>query len=185
MPIFDQGARQMLKKIIFWPKTTSILNNEDGAVIIAALMVLVLLTIIGIASTNISNTEVKIAGHELIYQQNFYRAEGATLEAVETMEGLADPKTTDPAWLWSSLDTFTDDTASDSTLWDGTLVDADATPEPATLADTRFVVISGGIMEGETLDIGSTKIHRYAIYGRCAPPKRGSTTVEIGYLKAF
>ena len=175
----------MLRKRIYWTKTTSILNNEEGAVIIAALMVLVLLTIIGIASTNVSNTEVKIAGHELIYQQNFYRAEGATLEAVEIMEGLADPKTTAPNWLWESLDTFTDDTASDSTLWDGTMTGADATPEPSTLADTRYVVVSGGIMEGETLDIGSTKIHRYAIYGRCAPPKRGSTTVEIGYLKAF
>ena len=54
----------MLKKIMFWPKTTSILKNEEGAVIIAALLVLVLLTIIGIASTNISNTEVKIAAHE-------------------------------------------------------------------------------------------------------------------------
>ena len=60
-------------------KTTSILNNEDGVVMIAALMVLVLLTIIGIASTNISNTEIRISTHELIHQQNFYRAEGATM----------------------------------------------------------------------------------------------------------
>ena len=175
----------MLKKIMFRPKTIAVLNNEKGSVIIAALMVLVLLTIIGVASTNISNTEIKISTHELIYQQNFYRAEGATLEAVETMENLANPKTADPDWLWGTLDTFTADTAADSTLWDGSMTDADAIPEPSKLSDTRFVVVSTGIMEGESLDIGSSKIHRYAIYGRCAPPKRGSTTVEIGYLKAF
>jgi Tfp pilus assembly protein PilX len=175
----------MHKKIIFWPNKTSILNNEDGVVMIAALMVLVLLTIIGIASTNISNTEVTIAGRELIYQQNFYRAEGATLEALEVMENLADPKTADPAWLWAALDTFTPDTPYDGTFWDGTLVDADATPQASTLSDTRYAVVSGGIVEGESLDIGSTKIHRYAIYGRCAPRNRGVTTVEIGYLKAF
>jgi Tfp pilus assembly protein PilX len=175
----------MLKKIMFRPKTIAVLNNEKGSVIIAALMVLVLLTIIGVASTNISNTEIKISTHELIYQQNFYRAEGATLEAVDVMEDLANPKTTDPDWLWDTLDTFTAETAADSTLWDGTMTGADATPEPSNLSDTRFVVVSTGIMEGESLDIGSSKIHRYAIYGRCAPPKRGSTTVEIGYLKAF
>ena len=175
----------MLKKILFQSKATSILKNEEGTVIIAALMVLVLLTIIGIASTNISNTEIKIAGHELIYQQNFYRAEGATLEALDVMENLSDPKTAHPDWLWDTLGTFVEDTPYDSTFWDGTLVDADATPEPSTLPDTRYAVVSGGIAEGETLDIGSTKIHHYAIYGRCAPPNRGSVTVEIGYLKAF
>ena len=175
----------MLKKIIFWPRTTSSLNNEKGTVIIAALMVLVLLTIIGIASTNVSNTEIKIAGREMIYQQNFYRAEGATLEALNIMENLDNPKTADPAWLWAALNTFAVETPYDSTFWDGTLVDADAIPEPSTLADTRYAVVSGGIIEGESLDMGSTKIHRYAIYGRCAPPNRGAVTVEIGYLKAF
>jgi Tfp pilus assembly protein PilX len=175
----------MLEKIKFWPKTTSILKNEEGVVMIAALMVLVLLTIIGIASTKVSNTEVRIASRELIYQQNFYRAEGATMEALEVMENDPNPKTTDPDWLWAALDTFTADMPYDSTLWDGTLVGADATPEPSALSDTSYVVVSGGIVEGESLDIGSTKIHRYAIYGRCAPPNRGATTVEIGYLKAF
>ena len=110
----------MLKKIMFRPKTIAVLNNEKGSVIIAALMVLVLLTIIGVASTNISNTEIKISTHELIYQQNFYRAEGATLEAVDVMEDLANPKTTDPDWLWDTVDTFTAETAADRTLWDKT-----------------------------------------------------------------
>ncbi len=94
----------MLKKIKIWPKATSILNNEGGAVIIAALMVLVLLTIIGIASTNVSNTEVKIATHELIHQQNFYQAEGATLIALEEMEKLLNPKGDDPSWMWQKTD---------------------------------------------------------------------------------
>ncbi len=94
----------MLKKIRFLPKTTSILKNEEGSVIFAALMILVLLTIIGIASTNISNTEVRIAGHEVVYQQNFYRAEGASVEAVELLEAILDPKATPPSWLETALD---------------------------------------------------------------------------------
>jgi len=170
----------MRKKIIFWPKTTSILNNEDGMVIIAALMVLVLLTIIGVASTNISNTEVKIATHELIYQQNFYRAEGATMEALEAMENQDNPKTAPPSYLWQDPNTFTKETMPyDSTFWNGTI------PASSTLSDTSYAVVYGGIAAGESLEINSTKIHRFGIYGRCAPPNRGAVTVEIGYLKAF
>ncbi len=64
----------------------SLLNNEKGGVfIVCALMILVLLTIIGIASVNVSNTEVQIAGQESVYLRNFYNAEGATMETVELM----------------------------------------------------------------------------------------------------
>ena len=179
----------MLKKIMFWPKTTSILKNEEGAVIIAALLVLVLLTIIGIASTNISNTEVKIAAHEMFHQQNLYHAEGATVQVIDKMEPMLNPETEDPplAWMTQSL------ANSESLLESGNLYDStfwesgsgDATPAASTFSDTRFVVVSGGIVEGESLDMGSTKIHRYTVYGRCANPNRGAVTVEVGYLKAF
>jgi hypothetical protein len=179
----------MLKKKIFWPKTTSIIKNEEGAVMIAALLILVLLTIIGIASTNISNTEVMIATHELIHQQNFYRAEGATLQALDLMEGEENPETVDPplAWLTQTLanseNLLTSGDLYNPTFWESG--SADATPGASSLSDTRFVVVSGGIVEGESLDMGSTKIHRYGLYGRCAPPNRGAVTVEVGYLKAF
>ena len=170
----------------FVPQATSILKDEKGVVLIAAMMILVLLTIIGIASTTVSNTETKIATNEAVYQRNFYRAEGATMEAVEVMEGLPNPKTAAPGWLWASLNTFTEDNLNEITFWEGTMTGADAVPEPSiTLVDTTYVVVSGGIVEGESLDMGSTKIHRYAVYGHCAPPNRGATTVEIGYLKAF
>ena len=195
----------MLKKIRIWPKATSILNNEGGAVIIAALMVLVLLTIIGIASTNVSNTEVKIATHELIHQQNLYCAEGTALLALEEMEDLVNPKTEDPSWLWQSTDSdsiytaFSADMAYDSALWDGdsfeyevegtiTTITPDSTPETVDgqlFSDSRFLVNYRGLLPKEPLEIGVTKRYRYDIYGRCAPRNRGAVAVEIGYIKAF
>jgi Tfp pilus assembly protein PilX len=174
----------MLKKIIFWPKTTSIFNNEEGSVIIAALMVLVLLTIIGIASTNVSNTEVKIATHGLIHQQNFYRAEGATMEAVLQMESMATPSfnwltktVTSTEYLLNSGDLY------ESTFWESG--SAEATPAGSTFSDTNYAGAYGGLLKGEPLEIGSTKRHRYAIYGRSAPRNRGAVTIEIGYIKAY
>ncbi len=51
------------------------LNNENGSVIVAAIMVLVLLTIIGIAATNNSTTEQHLATNTLLYERAFYAAE--------------------------------------------------------------------------------------------------------------
>ena len=197
----------MLKKIPFWPVATSILNNEEGVVIIAAMMVLVLLTIIGIASTNISNTEIKIASHGLIHQQNFYEAEGATMLAMEEMEKLANPKVADPSWLWQLTDAdsvftaFEPEMACDSNLWkgynydwEGSTVAPDAIPyelptevfeNDRPISDTRYFVVYRGVLPGEPLEIGMPKRYRYAIYGRCAPRNKGATTVEVGFIKAY
>ena len=166
-------------------QSISLLKNEDGAiVIIAAIMILGLLTIIGVASVSTSGTEVRIAGYETSYQQNFYNAEGATLEAVELMEDIANPRTTPPPYLGDI--TFDENNINSETFWTST---GQGTPQASSiLNDTRFLVVSQGAMggsSGTSLAMGSSKVHRYTIYGRTAPPGRGETIIEIGYLKAF
>ena len=164
-----------------------VLKNEQGVVMIAALLVLVLLTIIGIASTNTSNTEVQIAGHQVAYQQNFYRTEGAIVEAIALLDAESDPKADPPDWLEPNLDAITEEDLKDVNFWEngsGTLK-----PSVSTLSDTRFVVLSQGIATGQgygsSLDLNKAAVHEYKIYGRCAPENKGTTMLEIGYLKAF
>jgi len=53
-------------------KTTSIINNEQGTVIIMAIIVLVLLTVIGISATNTSTTEVQISTNAVLHNIAFY-----------------------------------------------------------------------------------------------------------------
>jgi hypothetical protein len=162
----------------------SIVGNENGAVLIAALMILVLLTIIGIASTMVSNTEIQISTNELVYQQNFYRAEGATIEAAELLDGLADPKSSPPAWLEPDIDQISNTDIHNDAFWISGL--SDTIPQASsTLDNTNFVVLSEGIVSGTSLGMGSSKVHAYSVFGRSAPPNRGATIIEIGYLKAF
>jgi hypothetical protein len=155
------------------------LDNEDGIIIVLALLILVLLTIVGISSTNISNTEVKIAGYEVVYLSNLYRAEGATLEAVEVLENMADPKTEAGSWLEAAIDSISDE---ELRIWQ---FGGSPAPEASTLDFSSFIVASEGIYGGSSLDMSSSKVHTYAIYGHSAPPNQGATTVQIGYLKAF
>lgn len=173
----------MPRKIRLLHKGTIHTGNEDGSVIVATLLILVLLTIVGIASTNVSNNEVQIAGHTAAYQQNFYRAEGATIEAIDLLEAVANPKLNPPSWLEPNLDTVTNTNIQDLDFWKtgtGTVDAADSN-----LENTQYVAVSEGIVSGNSLNMGSSTIHGYIIYGRCSPPRRGATVVQIGYLKAF
>ena len=51
------------------------IRNENGSVMIAAIMILALLTIIGIAASKTSTTERKLATNTLLYERAFYAAE--------------------------------------------------------------------------------------------------------------
>ncbi len=65
-------------------KITSIINNRQGSAIIVALIILVLLTIIGIAATNTSTTEVQISTNALLNNVAFYTADSG-IEAGRAM----------------------------------------------------------------------------------------------------
>jgi type IV pilus assembly protein PilX len=57
------------------PQTTFYKKNQEGFIIIAAVMMLALLTIIAVSALNTSTTEVQIATNELLYEKTFYAAE--------------------------------------------------------------------------------------------------------------
>jgi hypothetical protein len=59
------------------------LRNENGFTIVLVIMILAILTIIGVSSLSISNTEMKISTNSYIHQKNFYAAESACTLAFE------------------------------------------------------------------------------------------------------
>jgi hypothetical protein len=58
-------------------KIISRLNNEDGSVIVVALILMVLLLIMGISATRMSTIELQIIRNTIIQKQTFYSAEAA------------------------------------------------------------------------------------------------------------
>jgi hypothetical protein len=53
------------------------INNENGFVIVIALIMLAVVTVIGIAATRTSETELQISGNEKLHKLSFYAAEAA------------------------------------------------------------------------------------------------------------
>lgn len=64
-------------------KKTSLLTNENGSVIVLALIMLVLLTLLGMAVTRTSSIEVQIASNDRQAVDCFYTAESADHYAIE------------------------------------------------------------------------------------------------------
>ena len=167
-------------------KEISKLNNEDGSVLILALIMLVLLTLIGISATTTSTIENKIAGNERVYKQNLYAAEAATMHCAQDMEGVPDPKTAPPPYLHPKDAILPDN-------YDTTIRDIDwwttGTNSAGSIdGNTRFLASSLGLAggaQGSSLDMTISNVHAYSVYGRCMPPNSGPTIIEIGYRKAF
>ena len=63
----------------------SLKKNEPGYIMMAALLILALLTIISVSAINMSTTESKIATTELLYEKAFYAAESGLQEATEDL----------------------------------------------------------------------------------------------------
>jgi hypothetical protein len=62
------------------------MNNSDGAVTIAALLILAVLTIIGVSSISTSNIEVQIATNDKVHKMAFYAADGGSQLGMELLE---------------------------------------------------------------------------------------------------
>lgn len=156
-------------------KTLSPLMNEKGSVIVFTLMVLTLLTIVGLASIRTADTEVEIAGTELLYQRNFYLAEGAAMEAARWLDNNTITASSGPAWMEMTPGALNAGTID--AFW------AANAQTCAIDADASFIAAYEGPTSGSSLEAEKTKLHEISIYGRSQ--KRGLTEIRIGYRKAF
>jgi hypothetical protein len=160
-------------------------GSEAGYVaILAALAILILLTVIGFSASRIAGTESIMARNELIYQRNFYLAEGAAMEAADRLSHTADLKTDMPPWMETSAGAL--DYASVRTYF-AHVSDPSATviPEPSVLDPVRTLFVAGveGVAPGEGLDPDRPKIHQIAVYGRCE--WEGVSIIKLGYRAAY
>ena len=58
------------------------IKDEKGGVLVVALLILVLLTLIGMAATDTTNIELQVSGNEKVYKQAFYAADAGVAYAV-------------------------------------------------------------------------------------------------------
>jgi Tfp pilus assembly protein PilX len=165
-------------------KHHSRLKGEGGTILPIALVLLLLLTMIGIAATMTSEIEIRIAGNEIAYKENLYYAEGSAMAGVQMLENETDTTSLKDLlipWLHNNLPNTNISSEANWTDDNNAYTELD-------LGDdyTGFLAVYQGIDPGGSLDIGgaTTTLHRYTIYGRSAR-KNGEAIIEVGYKKRF
>jgi len=67
------------------PQAILLKKNENGYIIIVALLILALLTVISVSAIHMSTTESKIATNELLFEKAFYAAETGLQQVTEDL----------------------------------------------------------------------------------------------------
>ena len=165
------------------------INNENGSAIVLALIILAVLTIIGISASTTTTIELKIVRNERILQQNFYTAEASVYEGAQRIEQESNPEVQLIAWT-TGHDWLNDNTLDFSTSanWQdlgpasGNVNDnSDASVIDPTAS---FAANAKGVRTGGSLDMGSTRLYEYSVFG-LSQWNGGRSIIEIGYLRRF
>jgi hypothetical protein len=85
-------------------KTGSIIKNERGSVMVAALLVLLLLTIIGISAIRTSNTELNITVNTQLHKMAFFMAESGWHVMTDWLDDQYPLPTLNLASEWTDFD---------------------------------------------------------------------------------
>lgn len=165
-------------------------KNQDGYVaIFAALVILVLITVIGFSASRVANTEVGMSRNEIVYHRNFYMAEGAAIEAADELDQIANLKTGMPDWVEPVFGGLTVENVreyfKDPSARNPSLTTSEILLQESQLDENRAQYVAGieGIAPGESLDPDKPKIHNISIYGRCE--WEGVSIVRVGYRAAY
>ncbi|UCF92651.1 MAG: hypothetical protein JSW39_00400 [Desulfobacterales bacterium] len=145
------------------------LNNPEGSVTVAALLLLVVLTIIGISAVTTSNIEVQIATNDKIHKMAFYAADGGVELATELLElNLACP-----SGFASDNLTIENITVVDKDFW----MQADAPTD----ADGDAVSFPADTERDVRIDADSGPHTNLSIFGESAWNVGGAIQMAAGY----
>lgn len=167
------------------------LRNEEGAVLVVALMMLVLLTILGISISSTSEVELQIAGNEMRYKQNMYRADAAAMACAQVLD--QDPEIDIPADPNDEILSYTQGQAlesgnwvRDDDFWEGDPDDAYG-PTPVAVdsaldsgGDTHYIAVFAGVPPGEDFESG---LREFTLYGRTSGAQGGRSVIKMGYRR--
>ena len=163
-------------------KKKCVLNNEDGFVLIIALVILAVLLVLGISATTTSNIENLVTRNVEDYTIALYFAEAAAMQGIQGLDDVV-PNPRDspspPTWLNPTVDDVTEANILDENYWAG---GAPYTPD-AGIGGSQLLAGFNGI--AGSLDMGKSNVYEYTIYGRGRAPNGGLVIIGVGYRRAF
>ena len=151
------------------------INNENGFVLVMAVLMLVVVTVIGLAATRTSETELQIAGNEREIVDDFYESEAVLINVLE------DPTTWLPTILADNPYTgTTGEYATEIRPINDTGMDVAGLTDSANDLPSRSH--TGPPPEGSGY---SLKYFEVRWYGATTISANGNTQIQVGVFKVF
>jgi hypothetical protein len=181
-------------------------NKEEGNVLIVGLIMLVLLTLIGIAASQLAQIEIEVAHNDQIYQENIYLAECAALQGAQALHN-ADLTVTanSPDWVENTKGRLHEAYVTDEGLWktgqykeNGAVIYAITVGSSIACtgggggggggggSNSQMMCGSEGVSSGDSIGIGKgiPTVHSYSLYGK-SNQDNGESIIKIGYRKPY
>lgn len=173
-----------------------VVDNGRGVAIFAAILVLMLLSIVMVASTNTTITEKRQVRSEAIFERSFYLSESSALEAIQKLANETTPDELlapliksgannedllvsadkeEPENDLLNLDSNNDGTIDHQDHFDTSEIDPNS--------DTYRVAVQMPIV-GSSLGLETSRLYSYMSYGY-TEANGGRAMVKVGYKKRF
>ncbi len=171
-------------------------DNEEGFILVTCLLVMVVLTVIGIAATKNTTVELQIAGNDKIYVTDFYFAEAHAYEAARRLENETEDNLKNADLAFDDNDETADGMIKSDTMADYNPLDEDLIEKLLTTTDLgdiavasalggTFAAVDTGIAAGGSLAVpNSSQLHSFDVYGYSST-KNSGTLIRVGYKKRF
>lgn len=153
------------------------INNEEGFIMIVALVILVLLTIIGTSATNNTSVELKISANDKFHKIAFYSSEAARgyvagntglygPQNITTGVSHYFPNDTDP-YVPNTTDPSQEYTLSSSQKFKGSVEYTGSSDPP----------------RGSGYEAGKFKAHKYILTSTGTGPNNAESQVQAGFYR--
>ncbi len=171
------------------------MKNEDGSVIVIALILLALATVMGISGTTTTSVELQIAGNDRIQKQNFFLADAGLMENAQLVQNngalMANPATAGFNWFHNLSDLPDQNDVTNDSNWTNQFSQVfmvtnanSGTPNPGITNSTRFLTVYQGVSGGTSLDISKARVYQYRLDSRTIR-YNGRIYLEAGFRTAF
>ena len=147
-------------------KEKCLLKNEDGSVLVIALIILSVLTLLGISATTTTEIEIRIAGNERSHKTAFYAAEAAGAYVVGTRDLYGPDNITVGGYI-----NFPNDEAPSATY---------ALSSTQSFNGDVEYLGSSAPPRGSGYEVGKFKAHRYKMTCSGYGPSNSGSNIEIG-----
>lgn len=180
-----KAAVQEFKGAVIMTKLSRLaIKNEDGYVFVMTIMILAVLMLAGVLTSNSSITELSSVRNSIIHSQNTAAAESAAMVAVQLLENEFDS------------DNLVVDSSNSSNGTNSWIVGKNVatgwanTPKVSLVSrgetnKLQYRVVGWTVPTGSSIDMTKPSLKSCAVVGRYNSDKYGTVSIELGFLKKF